>query len=60
MAERGVSILLLTISGSMLYVIWLMVTEYDIIQMFMEMFRGKTAVIILHRVGLCTLNDKAV
>lgn len=36
------------------------VTEYDILHLFMEMSRGKTAVIISHRAGLCTLADKVV
>ena len=36
------------------------VTEYDILRLFLEMSRGKTAIIISHRVGLCALVDKVV
>ena len=35
-------------------------SEYDILHMFWEMSEEKTAIVISHRVGLCSLADKVV
>lgn len=35
-------------------------SEYDILRMFWEMSEEKTAIVISHRVGLCSLADKVV
>lgn len=34
--------------------------EYDILKRFMDISAGKTAIIVSHRVGLCSLADKVV
>jgi len=35
-------------------------TEYDILSKFLEMIRGRTSVIISHRVGICRTADKII